>query len=203
MKSDYFKFFLTSCAAVLVFAAGYVCREYLGGWLLRVHSGPLSEQVSLLVEGITRVTLTAVTVAFVVLLLSGISFLLVAVVQELYYQLLYRKIISRSVKYVEEEREGRHETDSKKPVSARRYDRRPKADPLLEKLNAIRKSEIESLQNDAELGDEESLGDDSPPETGSSSSVFQRPLSGDVVAEKVPADTGGESKSGNGDGQQT
>ena len=77
-----------------IFVAGYLTRGVLGGWLISAHSGSVSEQLTLVSVGVTRLFLTfAILVsvgAVCVLILFGIW----AAIQEAWYQLFTRRVVS-------------------------------------------------------------------------------------------------------------
>lgn len=163
MKSV-FRYFLASAVVWLVFLAGYVCRSALGDWLVEAHSGSLVDQVALVTSGLFRLFLTFLLVALTLNVCAFLGWGTVALLQECWYQFFQRKIIAILFKNKlgsaedddDEDETGDPDFSEKprKPVSALKHARRPKArqDPeRMQKLAEIAAVELENDETEREL----------------------------------------------------
>jgi hypothetical protein len=128
------------CAIALVFAVGYASHGLLGDWIANLVVQSPAEQFGLVFRATFGVLTGALAVASCVVMFAFVSFLTLAVLQEIYYQFFQRRVISlmmkeaRSAKAPVREKSPREKAEElertrrqKEYVEARKFARQFKA----------------------------------------------------------------------------
>lgn len=165
----FIRYLVVSAIIWLTFIAGYLCRDVLGDWLLSAHTGSLWDQICLVSTGVFRVFLTFVFLAVTITVCLSAAVVFVGVLQEVWYQVIQRRIIAvfmrRREQHQEELRRAAEEDEDdndigapKESVSARKHARRgregthnqPRGTRRMQQLmqQAEADREVESLEDE-------------------------------------------------------
>lgn len=163
MVRSFLRYFVASAAVWVVFLCGFLCRDYLGEWLVAAHSGSFWEQIQFVFVSTIRLFITcAVVLCSLSIVISGSMFLF-AVGQEVWYQLFKRKIINilmrqrrarqEEIQQAIEEEGDKTPRAPKESVSAVKHARKVVPPDVKERMSQLSDQGMENSKIEAEFAD--------------------------------------------------